>query len=231
MLSLARTAARRINRVPARSFAEIVSVEQNTPSTSSNNDVSTNGHSNPFQRIPVREDHGLYAFFRRKSGDDLVGDAKYETFESPDSGQVMTGRAWKASELRLKSFKDLHTLWYVSLREKNLLATQKEEVRRLGVTYEPMQVSQDKVHSCLKTMGRIKAVINERRRAYLEALKLFEEEKDKQDDRVLLELQNTELEEAAEKYRAKKVEIRHRRRLLRKTAVQEEVKQEEEVKA
>ena len=77
---------------------------------------------------------------------------------------------------------------------------------------------------CRKTMARIKVVINERRRAYLEALKLFEEEKDKQDDRVLLELQNTELEEAAEKYRAKKVEIRHRRRLLRKTAVQEEAK-------
>ena len=71
-------------------------------------------------------------------------------------------------------------------------------------------------------MARIKVVINERRRAYLEALKLFEEEKDKQDDRVLLELQNTELKEAAEKYRAKKVEIRHRRRLLRKTAVLEE---------
>jgi len=73
-------------------------------------------------------------------------------------------------------------------------------------------------------MARIKVVINERRRAYLEALKLLEEEKDKQDDRVLLELQKTELKEAAQKYRAKKVEIRHRRRLLGKTAVQEEVK-------
>ena len=92
MLALARTAVRRINRVPARSFAEIVSVEQNRPSTSSNNVVSTNGHSNPLQRIPVREDHGLYAFFRKKSGDDLVGDARFETFESPDSGQVMTGK-------------------------------------------------------------------------------------------------------------------------------------------
>ena len=93
MLSLVRTTARRINRVSARSFAEIV--EQNTPSTSSNI-VSTNGHSNPFQRIPVREDHGLYAFFRRKSGDDLVGDARFETFESPDSGQVMTGKvSWR----------------------------------------------------------------------------------------------------------------------------------------
>jgi Mitochondrial 39-S ribosomal protein L47 (MRP-L47) len=60
---------------------------------------------------------------------------------------VITGRAWFASELRLKSFKDLHTLWYVCLREKNLLATQKEEVRRMGVTNPELQVSGEKVRN------------------------------------------------------------------------------------
>ena len=60
---------------------------------------------------------------------------------------MIIGRAWFASELRHKSFKDLHTLWYVCLREKNLLATQKEEVRRMGVTNAQLQVSSEKVRN------------------------------------------------------------------------------------
>jgi len=62
-----------------------------------------------------------------------------------------SGRAWEASELRNKSFLDLHTLWYIALREKNLLATQKEEVRRMGVSHTDLQVPMAKVRnvSCL----------------------------------------------------------------------------------
>lgn len=45
------------------------------------------------------------------------------------------GRAWKTEELRTKSFADLHTLWYILLKEKNVLATQEVERKRINIQY------------------------------------------------------------------------------------------------
>ena len=38
-----------------------------------------------------------------------------------------------AAELRRKGFRDLHTLWYVLLRERNLISTQMESYRRATI--------------------------------------------------------------------------------------------------
>ncbi|KAH7913402.1 mitochondrial 39-S ribosomal protein L47 (MRP-L47)-domain-containing protein [Hygrophoropsis aurantiaca] len=114
--------------------------------------------------IEVDPNHGLWAFFRKtqKKGE-KVG---YETVESRDSIAEDSGRSWKAIELRRKSFKDLHTLWYVLVRERNLLATQREEARRIGVRNPEALAATTKAHQCRKSMARIKCVINERRLLY-----------------------------------------------------------------
>ncbi|KAI8580787.1 hypothetical protein K450DRAFT_235976 [Umbelopsis ramanniana AG] len=85
--------------------------------------------------------------------------------------QTWTGRSWKASELRLKSFDDLHKLWYVLLKERNVLATQREEARRLGID-KSTWTNAGRVRKCKKSMARIKFVLNERQKAYEEAARL-----------------------------------------------------------
>jgi hypothetical protein len=43
------------------------------------------------QRIPVREDHGLYAFFRRIPDDTLRGEDRFEVMESPQTYHILSG--------------------------------------------------------------------------------------------------------------------------------------------
>ncbi|KAH7099047.1 mitochondrial 39-S ribosomal protein L47 (MRP-L47)-domain-containing protein [Auriculariales sp. MPI-PUGE-AT-0066] len=109
------------------------------------------------------------AFFRR----DGLGNAVIIDEDKPY--YTLNGRSWSAEEIRRKSFADLHTLWYVVLRERNVVATQQREAKRNGLSsevYGPILKTKD--YDCRKTMARIKLVMNERRLAHLSALELMQ---------------------------------------------------------
>lgn len=78
------------------------------------------------------------------------------------------GRAWKADELRIKSFEDLHKLWFVLLKERNLLATQKAEAQRLGQQW----FGASRVFKMKLSMARIKTILLERQRMHSQAVHL-----------------------------------------------------------
>lgn len=85
---------------------------------------------------------------------------------APES--VKTGRKWRANELRGKSNEDLHKLWYVLLKERNMLNTLRHEAKRQGV---PMP-SPQRCYKVQKSMASIKQVLGERERV----LKILEKE-------------------------------------------------------
>lgn len=82
------------------------------------------------------------------------------------SGETASaGRAWKAAELRRKSQVELHELWHVLTRERNMLASEKHAARRVGGRMNDAS----RVRKVRKSMMRIKVVLGERSRAHHEA--------------------------------------------------------------
>ncbi|KAI8465024.1 MAG: mitochondrial 39-S ribosomal protein L47 (MRP-L47)-domain-containing protein [Monoraphidium minutum] len=71
---------------------------------------------------------------------------------------VTYGRPWMAHELRLKSWDDLHKLWYVCFKERNLVATQMNWAKGKPAADD----YQDRYLKVKKTMNRIKQVLSER---------------------------------------------------------------------
>lgn len=75
--------------------------------------------------------------------------------------EYRSGRPWTAAELRLKSFEDLHRLWFVCLKEQNMLLSDRLYYRQVGQA-APRGADLGKVK---RTMARIKVVLWERARA------------------------------------------------------------------
>lgn len=77
---------------------------------------------------------------------------------------VFAGRPWRTEELRIKSNSDLHKLWYVLYKERNMLFTMEEASRKAGELF-PNPERIDKVQESMKN---IETVVRERNKAYWE---------------------------------------------------------------
>lgn len=78
------------------------------------------------------------------------------------ANEVRSGRSWRLDELRIKSNPDLHKLWYVLLKEKNMLLTMEHECEvKIELFPNPERI--DKVQ---ESMNNIETVVRERNKAY-----------------------------------------------------------------
>lgn len=84
-------------------------------------------------------------------------DEFYDTADAGKDGSLYTGRAWRASELRLKSFDELHQLWFVLLKEKNLLLTDRAASRS-----RQSWSGSGRLRKVKESMARVKTVLRER---------------------------------------------------------------------
>ncbi|EQB49812.1 hypothetical protein CGLO_10817 [Colletotrichum gloeosporioides Cg-14] len=114
-------------------------------------------------KVGVDPKHGLWEFFYDK-----------KLLQTPKETQAH-GRAWSVRDLRKKSWDDLHSLWYVCLKERNRLATaRKERARRMVGFGEYEGDERDDV--VLSTMRAIKHVLTERYYVWEDARKLAAED-------------------------------------------------------
>jgi large subunit ribosomal protein L47 len=74
--------------------------------------------------VEVDDDHGLWQFFHSKEKPMNTPEEDYEH-----------GRPWCVEELRGKSWEDLHALWWICCKERNRIATEAFERKRLEAGY------------------------------------------------------------------------------------------------
>ena len=101
--------------------------------------------------------------------DPLVSKFSHINPDNPKRVVLKTGRPWHAQELRLKSNEDLHKLYYVCLKEKNIILSDQVWRRKL----EGRKGDINATRKLKVTVARILTVLSERekvRKEYRENL-------------------------------------------------------------
>nr|XP_056705534.1 39S ribosomal protein L47, mitochondrial [Euleptes europaea] len=98
-----------------------------------------------------------------------------EFFDDPKNRgeiEVKSGDSWTVEQLRGKSSEDLHKLWYVLLKERNMLLTLQQEAKRQSL---PMP-SPERLEKVETSMERMDQVVQERE----DALRLLQTGQEKE---------------------------------------------------
>ncbi|KAL8802834.1 MAG: hypothetical protein Q9223_006368 [Gallowayella weberi] len=108
-------------------------------------------------KVTVDENHGLWGFFRHDK----------KALNTPEETAAY-GRPWAVEELRHKSWEDLHSLWWICCKERNILHTQFNEHKRLDAGYGEAELL-DRARAVRSTQKAIKHTLTERFYAFEDA--------------------------------------------------------------
>ncbi|XP_050428636.1 39S ribosomal protein L47, mitochondrial [Adelges cooleyi] len=76
--------------------------------------------------------------------------------------QVKVGRSWSKDELRIKSNEDLHKLWFILLKERNMLLTMEHECKSQFELFP----NPERINKVEDSMKNVETVVRERNKAY-----------------------------------------------------------------
>ncbi|KAH8418485.1 hypothetical protein KR009_005228 [Drosophila setifemur] len=105
----------------------------------------------------VQTPHALHTSVPRQDLMEFFDDKKHWS-----EIEVKVGRAWRTDELRIKSNKELHQLWFVLLKERNMLLTMEHECNdKMEIFPSPERIDKVKI-----SMENLETVVRERNKAY-----------------------------------------------------------------